>query len=479
MTGIACTLLSAFGFYFSLGLGDQWWLAWLAPIPVLWFAFGDARGWRVFAACAFAMALGASSVLRAYGKSLPASVLVLSIAAPSLALAASAMGARRVKHAFGPLAATVTFATLWTAFDFLASFSKSGGSVGTPASTEVSMPMLIQVASLVGFPGITFLLSIVPAGIAASMRTRSRLPVATALALFAANAVYGYWRMSLPPSGTMRVALIESDDAVGRFRADDREATLKAIDAYVASIEKLNDTHAQLIVLPENISRVAPEWRDEVQARLAAASNESNATLVAGFNTTIHNTQRNISWAFTPGETTPTTYEKRHLVPVLESAVFTAGSGPRVLANGIGLEICKDMDFQAMLRNDEVQTTPLLLAVPAWDFGADDWSHARVAILRSVENGVPMARSARNGLLTLNDRYGRLIVRAKTTGFFTVLTGDLPLNGRGGNTVYDAIGDAFGWLCVVLSVVAMAWSLIRARQVATKSPRGDGITFLS
>jgi apolipoprotein N-acyltransferase len=150
-----------------------------------------------------------------------------------------------------------------------------------------------------------------------------------------------------------------------------------------------------------------------------------------------------------------------------------------VLANGIGLEICKDMDFQAMLRNDEVQTTPLLLAVPAWDFGADDWSHARVAILRSVENGVPMARSARNGLLTLNDRYGRLIVRAKTTGAFTVLTGDLPLNGRGGNTVYDAIGDAFGWLCVVLSVVAMAWSLIRTRQVATKSPRGDGITFLS
>jgi hypothetical protein len=81
------------------------------------------------------------------------------------------MGARRVKYALGPVAAMFAFATLRTAFDFLASFSNSGGSVGTPAAAEVSMPMLIQVASLVGFPGITFLLSIVPAGISASMHT--------------------------------------------------------------------------------------------------------------------------------------------------------------------------------------------------------------------------------------------------------------------------------------------------------------------
>jgi apolipoprotein N-acyltransferase len=471
MTAFGCALLSAIGFYFSSGLGIQWWLAWLAPIPILWLAFGDARSWPVFTASLVAMALGASSILRAYGGSLPVSVLVLAIGAPSLTFALCVMRARRVKYAFGPVAAMFAFATLRTAFDFLASFSNSGGTVGTPAAAEVGMPMLIQVASLTGFTGITFLLGIVPAGIAASMRTRSRLPAGIALALFSANAAYGHWRMSLPPSGTMRVALIESDDAVGRIRADDREATLKAIDAYVATIDQTKDKSVRLIVLPENISRVAPEWRDDVQARLAAASNRSDAILVAGFNTMIDDARRNIAWSFTPGEGAPSTYEKRRLVPVLESAVFTPGSGPKVLADGIGLEICKDMDFQAMLRNDEVKTKPLLLAVPAWDFGMDDWSHARVAILRSVENGVPMARTARNGLLTLNDRYGRLVVRAKTTGAFTVLTGDLPLDGRGGNTVYDAIGDTFGWLCVGLSLIAMACSLMRTPQpLAPKKP---------
>jgi apolipoprotein N-acyltransferase len=236
---------------------------------------------------------------------------------------------------------------------------------------------------------------------------------------------------------------------------------LRAVDAYVAAIDELHDRRVRLIVMPENIARVAPAWSDLVQARLAAVSNRADATVVAGFNTTIGDSHRNVSWVFTPGQGPPITYEKRRLVPVLESALYSPGAHPQALSNGIGLEICKDMDFQAMIRSDEVKTRPILLAVPAWDFDRDDWSHARVAILRSVENGVPMARSARNGLLTLNDRYGRVVARAKTKDSFTVLTGDLPLDGRGGGTVYDSIGDAFGWVCLTLGLAAVAWASLR------------------
>src|ERR1700721_1502659 len=106
------------------------------------------------------------------------------------------------------------------------------------------------------------------------------------------------------------------------------------------------------------------------------------------------------------------------------------------------------MDFQAMIRADETRPKPVLLAVPAWDFDKDDWSHARVAVLRSVENGVPMARAARDGLLTRNDRYGRIVAAARTRGGFRTLTGDLPLGGRGGNPLYDRLGDLFGWICI-------------------------------
>jgi apolipoprotein N-acyltransferase len=124
------------------------------------------------------------------------------------------------------------------------------------------------------------------------------------------------------------------------------------------------------------------------------------------------------------------------------------------------------MDFEGMIRRDTVATKPLLLAVPAWDFGKDGWSHGRIAILRSVENGVPMARAARDGLLTLNDRYGRLIAAAKTTDSFKTLIGDLPLDGHGGETLYDRIGDAFPWLCIVVGLGLAGFSYFKSRSTA-------------
>jgi apolipoprotein N-acyltransferase len=460
MIAFACTLLSAISFWFSVGLGDQWWLAWLAPIPVLWYTFGETKPWPAFFAAFAALALGLLNLLRAYGGVMPSVVLMLAIAAPALSFAVSVVGARRVRRALGDVPAMFAFAALWTMFDFFASFSQGGGSVATPAASIVGAPMLMQTAALVGFLGVTFLMGIVSAGLALSLRTRNPVPAGVAVALFALNAGYGYWRMSEPAKGAMRVALVESDDTVGKFRKDDKDATFKAIDAYAEQIAKLKDSHVQLIVLPENISRVAPAWRDEAQAKFAAVV-PPDATLVVGFNTFVDGAQRNVSWAYAPGARTPVTYEKRRLVPVLESAVFTPGPGPRALANGTGLEICKDMDYQAMIRADEVTTHPQLLAVPAWDFDKDDWSHARIAVLRSIENGVPMARTARDGLLILNDRYGRIVAEARTVGAFTTLIGDLPLGGRGGNTLYDKIGDVFGWICAVVGIGLVALSFVR------------------
>lgn len=284
--------------------------------------------------------------------------------------------------------------------------------------------------------------------------------------MFIANAAFGYVRMSTPPQTSLQVALIDSDDTVGKIGKDDQGAGLAAIDAYVAAIEKLRGRQVALIVLPENIAQLGPGWRGVAEARLATAAEVAHAPLVAGFNTLLDGAQRNASLAFMPGEPHPIIYQKRRLVPVLESKYYTPGPGPKVLSDGIGLEICKDMDFHAMLREDEVATRPVLLAVPAWDFNKDDWSHARVAVMRSVENGVPMARAARDGLLTLNDRYGKIVARARTVGGFTTLLGDLPLDGRGGGTIYDRIGDLFAWFCIALSAALLGLSFGRRKRAA-------------
>ncbi len=466
MRALLCAILTAVGCYFSFGLGDAWWLAWLAPVPVLWLAFGETKAWIAFLATWGAFALGATNLLRAYGNVFPASILALDILTPSLLFALAAMGARRVNAALGPVPAMFAFAALWAGLDLLLSFEPGMGSIASPSGAEVAAPMLIQSAALVGFVGITFLLGMVAAGIALTLRTRTASPVLIAAGLFAANAAFGYLRTSHPPAGVMRVALINSNTYgywVDSNRPQDtiRQAALQAINAYAAQIQQLGREQVQLVVLPENIARIEESWRDQATAPLSAAAHATGATVIVGVNAVVDGARRNMVWAFEPGAPGPFSYEKRHLVPVAESNVFAPGPGQRVLPTGVEPEICFDMDFPHTIRRDALTMQPKVLAVPASEIGthgewsnlavaADDWFHGRNAVLRTVESGVPMARTAGRGLLTLSDRYGRLVSEMRTSAGFAVLVGNLPMDGRGGSTLYDRTGDTFGWLCLAL-----------------------------
>ena len=481
MVAIVCIVLTAAGCYFSFGLGDAWWLAWFALVPVLWLVLTAMKPWKIFLAAWLAFALGLTGLLRAYVNVIPAPILAFNILLPSLLFAIAGMGMRCVMRALGPVAAMFAFAALWTGFDLLLSFDPGTGSILSPAGAEAAAPVLVQSAALVGFVGVTFLLGTVAAGIALSLRTRNPAPVLLAAGLFAANAGYGYWRVLHSPTETLRVALVDNNTygywtVFDQPKATLKQAAFRVIDAYTEQIDRLRGEHVQLVVLPENISLISPDWRDEAEAKLAAAANMANATVVGGFNMYRDGGRRNVAWAFAPRAQTPVIYEKRHLVPGLESSLFKPGAEPRVLPGGIGLEICFDMDSPRMIRADGAASKLRLLAVPASEIGthgawsetgaaADAWFHARNAVLRSVENGVPMARSALRGLLTLNDRYGRITAQERTNGQFTTLIGDVPLDASGGATLYDRIGDTFGWLCLGVGVGLVGASVRKARSV--------------
>ncbi len=115
-----------------------------------------------------------------------------------------------------------------------------------------------------------------------------------------------------------------------------------------------------------------------------------------------------------------------------------------------GVAICKDLDFTSTGRTHAERDTPLLL-VPARDFGDDAWLHARMAIPRGVEGGFAVARSARDGLLTLSDDRGRVVAQASSANADAAVTliGDWPL--RRTQTLATRLGDAFGWLCLILA----------------------------
>jgi apolipoprotein N-acyltransferase len=449
MIAAVCALLSGTAMYFSLGMGEIWPLAWLAPIPVLWLAFREGPWCRVFLAAFIAGVIGSGNILPVYWGTLPPMVLAVMVAGPALIFALSVTGARWIGRRIAPITGVIAFATLWTAFDYLVSFGASG-TAASPAYSQVGMPFFIQAASVFGLWVVTFAIGLVAASAAMFGVTRQTQFAMLAVAVFALNAGYGAWRMSsAPKTGVVHVGLAADDALIGKGTND--EGALAVVQAYADAARTLTVRGSNLIVFPEKVAQLRPEWRGAAMAELETTAHIGHATVVIGFDDDGAG-RHNTAMVFFPGGAPPQSYFKRHMVPVLEN-VFTPGQSSFMLSDRTAVAICKDMDFQATLRADAV-LHPNLFAVPAWDFGKDRWWHARLAIMRGVENGFAVARTANRGLLTLTDAYGRILGQ-KTSGGggMVLLQGDLP---RGpGVTPYARIGDSFAWLCCALSVLLL------------------------
>ncbi|MDE2132980.1 MAG: hypothetical protein KGM97_04625 [Alphaproteobacteria bacterium] len=455
MLALLCAAASAVCFYFSTDLGALWPLAWIAPVPVLWLAFGKTQGWTSFFAAWAASVLGGLNLLPAYLGSLPLPVLLIAIVLPGFCFAVSVMGARLVAQRISPLAGVLAFAALWTAWDYLGSLGPNGAAM-SPAYSQVGAPFLIQGASVFGLWIVTFLLGFVSAGLAINLATKWALPAFVAVALFAINAGYGAWRIAeAPKTPSVRVGLgVDDHLASATFRADETSA-LDIVRTYAATAHDLAAQGAELIVFPEKLAVLKPAWRGAALAELETAAHVTHTTIVIGFDDRSAE-RRNDALIFFANGSPPAQYDKRHMVAGLESA-FVPGHSSFMLANHTAVAICKDMDFPQMLRSDSV-LHPSSFAVPAWDFDQDRWWHARMAAMRGVENGFAVARAAKDGLLTLTDAYGRVIAtkRSDADGMVT-LVGELR---RGpGNTPYARIGDAFAWLCLVLACLLPGWAL--------------------
>ena len=316
--------------------------------------------------------------------------------------------------------------------------------------------LMIQSASVFGLWGIAFLLAFVPASVALSLRRRKFLPAVLGIAVFASNAAFGALALQAPNGKPMRIALIDSDALDGAAYADDGYVALAAIDAYGKEAMKLAYDHAQLVIFPEKLAIIEPPWRAEAQAKLAATAKAMHATLVAGFD------NRNGADA------------REHRMGLSGRRRRAAGRGQA--ASGSGTRTMPSRPAPRRLRFPAISASkcaktwistarfaaipprmPAIIAVPAWDFGADGISHGRMAIMRGVENGFAVARTARGGLLSLSDPQGRTTALRRTyRDVFTTLESDVAVGRDAGDTIYDRIGDAFAWLCIAVSASLLA-----------------------
>lgn len=448
----------------SYGLAPFWPLAWIAPIPLLIAVIGASRlGALAYGALAGAlsMALMFTYLMELGGPVAPTIITLIK----ALIWAGVCFAVRGAALQIPLVAAVFVFPALLAGIETLIAATSPHGSAGSLAYSQMDFLPAIQVAALGGAPAITFLLALFASLIAFLVARRAIISALAPALIIVAAFAWSFQRqpVSLPGNQNQaHVAILAGDD----FDSDaaDWRATW---ETYAHEAELAASHGARLIVLPEKIVTIPEGDSDEALAPFSAIAAEHNAVIVVGATVEEGGARYNRAYFITADGVR--LYDKHHMIPGLESGLtpgtstlFTDVAGTR-----IGVLICKDMDFPALARRYGEQSVALML-VPAWDFNADAWLHSRMAVLRGVESGFTIIRSAREGVMTVSDPYGRVVAQAASGSDVATLARAIAPPAHV-PTLYTRIGDTFGWLCAVFSVLLIAWTLFARRRAGQGS----------
>lgn len=459
MIVLLCAAASGAMFYLSQGLDDVWGLAWIAPLPLLWLAYGQTPRRQLFPASLAAFAAGQVYLVQCYWGMLPWFAMALMILGTGMVFALVMDGARAAWRHLPAWAALFAFPVFWTAFEFLFSLVSPHGAFSSIAYSQVPWPPALQVASLFGLHAVTFVLCLFASAVAAAARG-ARPAGWLGMGLCVAALLSGAARLAQPSGPAMTVAALA--DGEGRLKTIHNwtpAGTHELAQRYAAAARREAALGARLVVIPETALMADSAWRDAALKPLADAARQAHVTIVAG--TFQSHPWRNAALAFSPDGHVQS-YDKRHLLIPGEDR-FTPGSRPGYLGAGRAVAICKDLDFPRTISADARRGDIRIMAVPANDFGKDGWIHARMAVMRGVENGFAVVRAAFNGLETVSDAQGRVLARADTGApGMVALRAAVPLGP--GATLYTRIGDLFAWACVAAALGLGAAAFLRRRR---------------
>ncbi len=454
-----CLAFAAALLFLGTGLAPVWAFTWLAAIPLLWIA-PRVTARQAFFVAASAYALGGLNEW-SYSRAVLPTLLVATILLSSACVFALGVLLFRYCILRGRIwQAALVFPAFWVSVEFAVAMLSVHGTFGNLSYSQMNFLPILQIASVTGIWGISFCILLFASTIAALLHPgpafpKIRLAVGAAVFLVCVFG-FGFWRLAATPkdSPAVKVALIASDSPEN-IDADTPAGAQLIFQRYADQMKPLVAQGVQLFVLPEHSGPITDASQANADAFFTQLAKETGAYIAIGIDRITPTVAWNQQRLYSPQGGLVASYNKHHLLPHWEDrfapdvkrAVVTEPSGKW------GLEICKDMDFPQLSRQYSQDGVGLLI-VPAWDFVDDGWLHGRMAILRGVEGGFSVARSAKLGILTATDDRGRVLAERNTVGpSFATAIAVIPV--RHDATLYAQLGNWFAWLCVFLLLLAL------------------------
>jgi len=352
-----------------------------------------------------------------------------------------------------------------------------GATYSNIAYTQLLNLPILQLASVTGIWGITFLLILIPSSVALAWHYKNIVGFKTKalfipFALLGLTLLFGAYRLIMPELGAVikvgiaspyvsRGSLISSFE---NFNQKAEAANFATIKQAIKSTQSLAKEKVDVVLLPEVMAIIPQHDNKHILQLLANTARSNKIALITGLITQENDKSYNSAYMFLPSGEMVLRHDKVHLVPGPEAYVFIPGKEDAIhifktKEQGVwGVLICRDMDYEQPARQYALDGANILF-VPGWDFDYDAWMHGRYAYMRAVENGYAVARAGRAGLLILVDSRGRIVK------MLPALTGTEPqgeligaLHVGTDKTFYSKYGSWFAWLSCFLFAVSLVVS---------------------
>jgi apolipoprotein N-acyltransferase len=358
---------------------------------------------------------------------------------------------------------TLIFPAAWVAMEYLVSRISPLSTFGMIGYTQSGSLPLVQIVSITGIWGLSFLVIWFSSVINWAWEQEFRFEMvkkglAVYVAINLAIIFYGEFRLNKHYTGKMiRIAASSSSyDVIGRFREAIKNGTYPPLNVNIRTFDDFIAKAAlpgSRVVFWEEYALITSE-ADEGQiiehARIKAMEKRILLGLPMGVlknRGSKHLLENQVVWIAPDGKIL-TKYRKSFTAPWetstnlnKEVSIFKTEFGI------IGTVICFDMDFPSLIRQAGKNHVELML-VPSHDWRGIAPFHSHMAVFRAIENGFSLVRPAgESGVSISSDPYGRVLSCLDNPySQDKIMMVDVPIHHV--KTIYSTIGDLFAWLTI-------------------------------
>jgi len=384
---------------------------------------------------------------------------------------------RLLVHRLQSFAATLVFPLLQVSLEYINTIVSPLGSGGSLAYTQHSFLPLLQLLSITGMWGLSFLIAWLGPVINWAWEQnfalqRVRIGMLTYGGILALVLVYGSGRMTFfaPQSETLQVAsLTQAVDHFRFLRMDMEDLRASRVQLQELGERLLQQSRQQaqvgadVIAWQEGATIVLQEDEASLIERARTLAQEERVYLLLGLVTLPEEFPESMAnnqaiW-ITPDGDVKWRYLKGRPVP---GEAIVAGDGviphDQTVFGAIASVICFDMDHPVYIRQAGRSGTDVML-VPSNDWPDIVPFHTYMALFRGIENGFSIVRAAGHGLSAAFDYQGRTLASADYSTTKQAMISHIPTHG--GKTIYALVGDLFAWLSMVGFVTLVGLALFR------------------